>query len=250
LQNIEWPYCHLSFETSEENFFDKTLRDFILKNYNDPSALSGSLFWETFPKSIDLNFNLHRLKNFKPFGLKIKSSTPANEISETLYKATKFFESNASDQNAFEFFSAVNFSLSCGTNFLETIAKLKVLRMLWFQISQSYGLKKFQPWDLKIHARSEPWIDTAFQPHANMINATSSSISAISGGCDSLTVYPEDKNNETMRRVARNVSNILREESHLNKVADSVAGSYVLENMQNELAAKAWSMFQLKMKNG
>jgi methylmalonyl-CoA mutase len=249
LQNIEWPYCTLSFETSEENFFGETLRDFVLKNYNDPSALSGSLFWETFPKSIDLNFYLDSFKSFKAFGLRIKSSTPENEISDTIYKATKFFESNAPDQRAFEFFSAINFSLPCGTNFLETIAKLKVLRMLWYQISQAYGLKKFQPGNLKIHTRSEPWIDTAFQPHGNMIKATSSSMAAILGGCDSLTVFPENENNETMRRVARNVSNVLREESHLNKVADSVAGSYVLENMQNELAAKAWSIFQSKMKN-
>jgi methylmalonyl-CoA mutase len=250
LQNIEWPYCSLSFETSEVNFFEKLLRYFISKNYTDTSSLTGSLFWEAFPNSIDLNFYFSSLRNFKPLGLKIVSSTPANEISEALSKSTKFFESNAADSTALEFFSAINFSLPCGTSFLETIAKLNVLRMLWFQVAQAYGFKNFRPSDLKIHARSEVWAQQNFQPHGNMIKATSSSIAAILGGCDSLTVLAEDEMNATMNRVARNVSNILREESHLNKVADPVAGSYVLQHMQNELASKAWSMFQLKMKNG
>jgi methylmalonyl-CoA mutase len=250
LENIEWPYCSLSFEVPEKNFSDKTLRDFVSKNYTDTLALSGSLFWESFPKSIDLDFYFSSIKNFKPLGLKIQPSTSATEIAQALHHSVKFFESSASDSKALEFFSAITFSIPCGNNFLETIAKLKVLRMLWFQIAQAYGLKEFQPSHLKIHARSEPWSQQNFQPHGNMIKATSCAIASILGGCDSITIFAEDEINEMMSRVARNVSNILREESHLNKVSDPVAGSYVMENFQNELASRAWALFQSKMKNG
>ena len=250
LQNIEWPYCTLSFEVTEENFFEKTLSDFVGKNYTDRSTLAGSLFWDKFPNSIDPNLFREFGKKFKPLGLKLTSSTPANEISQALYQSVKYFEANASQTSSDVFFSAINFSIPCSINFLETIAKLKALRMLWFQVARAYGFKEYMPSDLQIHARSEAWIQTEFQPHGNMISATSASIAAIAGGCNSLTVFPEDEKNEMMTRVARNVSNILREESHLSKVADPLAGAYVVENLQHELAAKAWSMFQTKMKNG
>jgi methylmalonyl-CoA mutase len=50
-----------------------------------------------------------------------------------------------------------------------------------------------------------------------------------------------------MARIARNVSNILREESHLNKVADPTAGSYAIDNMIDKLAIAAWTEFQHKI---
>lgn len=250
LQNIEWPYCSLSFETTEGNFFENILRDFITKNYTDSSSLAGSLFWNKFPDKIDLNFFFQSTKNFKPLGLKVSTSTPVNEIAEALTQSVKFFDQHVSQPNAYEIFSAINFSLPVGTNFLEDISKLKSLRMLWFQISQACGFRKYQPSDLKVHARSESWIKENYQPHGNMIKETSAAIAAILGGCASLTILPEDEKNEMMSRAARNVSNILREESHLSKVADAVAGSYAIENIQHEMAQKAWSLFQSNMKNG
>ena len=67
------------------------------------------------------------------------------------------------------------------------------------------------------------------------------------GGCDSLTVIAEDENNTTMNRVARNVSNIIREEALLDKVSDPLAGAYAIENMVDQIAEAAWMEFQHKM---
>jgi methylmalonyl-CoA mutase len=47
-------------------------------------------------------------------------------------------------------------------------------------------------------------------------------------------------------RTARNISSILKDESHLDKVSDPVAGSYYVENLSVELAEKAWKKFQEK----
>ena len=77
-----------------------------------------------------------------------------------------------------------------------------------------------------------------------MISGTMGALAAVVGGCDSLTVMPENENNATMARIARNVSNILREESHLSKVADPTAGAYAVENVVNKLAIAAWTDFQ------
>jgi methylmalonyl-CoA mutase len=48
-------------------------------------------------------------------------------------------------------------------------------------------------------------------------------------------------------RVALHISNILKEESHLDKVSNAVGGAYAIENIVNELAPAAWHDFQNKM---
>jgi methylmalonyl-CoA mutase len=136
----------------------------------------------------------------------------------------------------------LGFSLASSKNFLLDIAKQKALRLLAYQVGHAFELTQYT--DIHINVRVEPWTNEKFQPHGNMISGTVSALAAVVGGCDSLTVMPEDENNATMARIARNVSNILREESHLTKVADPTAGAYTVENIVNKLAIAAWADFQ------
>ena len=69
-------------------------------------------------------------------------------------------------------------------------------------------------------------------------------MSAIIGGCDALTVngggLASGKDTILARRVARNVSAVLKEESYFDKVTDMGAGSYLIENLTHQLAKAAW----------
>jgi methylmalonyl-CoA mutase len=47
-----------------------------------------------------------------------------------------------------------------------------------------------------------------------------------------------------MSRIARNNSILLKDESHLGKVSDPLAGTYAIENMTHTLAQAAWKKFQ------
>ena len=58
-----------------------------------------------------------------------------------------------------------------------------------------------------------------FHPHGNMIKNTTDALSAVLGGCNALTLCAEDEDSEMTNRIALNVSNILKEESHLDKVS-------------------------------
>jgi methylmalonyl-CoA mutase len=82
-----------------------------------------------------------------------------------------------------------------------------------------------------------------------MLKATSAAMSAVLGGCDALTILPEDEDNSMMNRVSRNVSTILREESHLDKVSDAFAGAYILEDMVHAFAEEAWKEFTAQSKH-
>ncbi|HEY5916881.1 MAG TPA: methylmalonyl-CoA mutase family protein, partial [Chryseolinea sp.] len=113
------------------------------------------------------------------------------------------------------------------------------------QIGQAFQLPDYT--EVEINMRVEPWSDERFLPHGNMISGSVAALAAVAGGCDSLTILGEDENNMTMTRIARNVSNILREESHLNRVADPTAGAYAIENIVDRLAVAAWGEFQRKV---
>ena len=137
------------------------------------------------------------------------------------------------------------FQVNVDIDFFLNIAKLKVIRILWHNVVKSFDALADVP--IYIHACSPVWSKNEYQPNGNMLKGTTAALSAILGGCDALTILPEDSNNSTMSRVARNVSSIIREESQLSKVSDPTAGSYYLESLINQLSIESWQLFQKKV---
>ena len=142
----------------------------------------------------------------------------------------------------------MQFLLTAGTNYFFEIAKLRAARLLWSAIVNSYGLPGELASRLKIHVATSRWYQTVFDPHVNLLRCTTEAMSAILGGCDSLSVAPFDKLYKTSdafsERVARNISVILKEEAYLDKAIDPAAGAYYLENLTKELAEKSWAFLQ------
>ncbi len=118
---------------------------------------------------------------------------------------------------------------------------------MWFQLAHAFEIETYMPEDLQIHGRSERWVNERLQPHSNMLRGTTTTLSAILGGCNAVTNVAEDESNVMMNRIAQNVSNILREEAHVDKVADPVAGAYVMDDMVDKIVRSAWIAFQQKM---
>jgi methylmalonyl-CoA mutase len=81
-----------------------------------------------------------------------------------------------------------------------------------------------------------------------MLRATTESMSAVIGGCDSLSVRAYDEtfqeSDEFSRRISRNISTILKEEAYFNKVTDPSAGSYFIENLTFEIAENAFKLLK------
>ena len=244
LYKLEWPHCAISFQPSSiESFLD--ISNYISTKQYDAASITGNCFWNDGAKNgKEIMERFSKYKNYRSLGLIIEPSSPVEEILEALQKGVKLIdELSEAKIDITTIFSGITFSLPVGENFFLEIAKFNVLRMLWFQIAQAYSLKNYQPYDLQIHARSEFREDEKYQPHGNLLKSTLAGMAAILGGCHSLTVLAEDEGNSMMNRIARNVSNILREESHLNLVADPLKGSYVLENMIHVMAKRVWDKF-------
>ncbi|MBN8577416.1 MAG: hypothetical protein J0L66_10770 [Cytophagales bacterium] len=125
------------------------------------------------------------------------------------------------------------------SDFFSSIAKLKAFKKLWATLLTGYEVAGE---DVYVHATSRVFTKETLQPHSNLIKSTTAALAAIAGGSNYLTVLPES-DAEPGNRAARLVSAILRDESHLAKVADPTAGSYFLEALIHQLAENAWQKF-------
>ncbi len=249
LNQIDWSACSISFQVKINTSFSEGLAKYIQQKKYDPSILTGSIFWyDDIEKNNRSGLPLADLKKFQSFGLVIHPSTSIKEISEALLKGVHLLDRLT--ENGIDVSVAIQqiaFSIPVSVNFFIEIAKLKALRMLWFQVVRAYGEEKYQSSNLHIHIRSEIWTSERYQPNANMLKSTTASLAAVLGGCNSLTVYAED-DSSMMNRVARNISNVLREESYIDKVADATAGAYAIEKMMDEIAQASWLDFQQQVK--
>lgn len=139
------------------------------------------------------------------------------------------------------------FSFSVGTDFFTEIAKFRAARLLWARIVEACGAGGPAA-KLTFHARSSGWSSTLFDPHTNILRATTQAFAAIAGGCGSLHLTAFDERyglpGELSRRLARNTQLILRDESHFDRVADPAGGSWYVETLTDQLARKAWDLFQ------
>jgi methylmalonyl-CoA mutase len=246
LESIDWPSCSVSFLTSSDQKFPASLLAYADQKKYDHTQLTGSIYWKSLSEIAGLKEPIAlTLKRYHHFGILIPRGSPIHEISTSLEQAVHVMETMTNlrmEKNSV--FRSISVSFYSEENFFITIAKMKALRLLWYQLSQAYGITSFFPEELHINVISAKWTDEKFDPHGNMIKNTTQALASVLGGCNSLTIDPEEEDNKTMSRIARNISIILKEESHVDKVADPIAGTYALECMVDALSQAAWSEFQ------
>ncbi len=127
-----------------------------------------------------------------------------------------------------------------------TVAKLRAARRLWSRVAEVCGAPRAGA-QLQ-HAVTSPVMMTRRDPWVNMLRTTVATLAAGVGGADAVTVLPFDHEiglpDAFARRIARNTSAVLIEESHLARVTDPAGGSWYVERLTDELAHAAWEFFQ------
>ncbi len=153
----------------------------------------------------------------------------------------------------------IRFNFGVGGNYFMELAKLRAGRMLWANIVKAYnpvcecnestGDGQFCPCAAKmfVHCETSTWNKTVYDPYVNMLRTQTEAMSAVLGGADSLAVLPFDSVYEQptafAERIARNQQALLKEEVHLDKIADPAAGSYYIETLTSSIAEQAWKLF-------
>ncbi len=141
----------------------------------------------------------------------------------------------------------MKFNFGIGNNYFMEIAKLRAARLLWAQIVQAYGAEKEESLKMITHSETNTFNKTFYDPYVNMLRTQTEAMSAALGGADSITVQPFNtifgETSKMAERIARNQQILLKEESHLDKIADPAGGAYYIENLTASLAEHAWNLF-------
>ncbi|MFW6774599.1 methylmalonyl-CoA mutase family protein [Nocardioides sp. CPCC 205120] len=128
------------------------------------------------------------------------------------------------------------------------IAKLRAARRLWARLvelsedveGEAAAVQQRQ------HAVTSRPMMSRYDPYVNMLRTTVAAFAAGVGGAESVTVLPFDsplgRPEAFGRRIARNTSHLLIDESHLGKVADLAGGAYAVERLTDDLALAAWAL--------
>ena len=149
-----------------------------------------------------------------------------------------------------EICGSLAFDFSISANYFMEIARLRAARLLWARIVQAYAPDAGQAAAMYIHGRTSAHNQTMYDPHVNLLRATTETMAAALGACDAFTVAPFDLalhpngGDEFSARMARNTQQVLKHEAYLDKVIDPAAGSYYLETLTDQIARKAWESFQ------
>ena len=137
----------------------------------------------------------------------------------------------------------VEFRLAATDEQFVTIAKLRAVRRLWARMLELSGAAQDNR-QMVLHAVTSRPMMTKYDPWVNMLRTCVAAFAAGVGGADAVTVLPFDSRlglpDAFSRRIARNTSSLLVEESHVAKVADPAGGAFAVEKLTDDLAVAGW----------
>jgi methylmalonyl-CoA mutase len=143
------------------------------------------------------------------------------------------------------------FSISVGTHHFLAIAKLRAARRLWGRIVEACGgiaTVGEGAAAMRLHSRISKRVLTQRDPYVNLLRNTVGCFAAALGGAEAITSVPFDAAiglpDALSRRIARNTLLVLQEEAHLNRVVDPPGGSWYLGWLTDQVADRAWYIFQ------
>jgi len=182
------------------------------------------------------------LKNWTLFNISIDLSAKSisQSFSEGLKETTACFDmllKHGFDADQAQ--SKIKYTFQTGDDYFLNIAAVRAFKRLWLGILEGYEVKNaIYP---KIHAVTNPTLN---DPYLNMISNTSQALSVAIAQVSSIEVSPSDSNaTDFSRRIARNVQNLLKLESHIDQVSDASSGSYYIENYSAAISKKTWKLF-------
>ncbi len=138
----------------------------------------------------------------------------------------------------------ISFFWNAGMNFFMEVAKQRAARMLWAKLMKQFKPKSEKSLMLRAHTQTSGWSLTSQDVFNNVVRTAIEAMAATQGHTQSLHTNALDEAlalpTDFSARIARNTQLFLQQESGTTKIVDPWGGSFYLERLTYELAAKAW----------
>ncbi|MFM2153671.1 MAG: hypothetical protein RL199_2106 [Pseudomonadota bacterium] len=227
-----------------------TIQNDVLKEYMArgtyiyPPAPAMRLIADT------IAYTAERMPKFNPisisgYHIREAGSTAAQEIAFTLADGIAYVEAvRARGLDVDAFAGRLSFFFNVHNHFLEEVAKFRAARRLWARLmKERFGAKDKRSMMLRFHAQTAGSTLTAQQPDNNVVRVALQALAAVVGGCQSLHTNGRDEAlslpTEASAILALRTQQIIANESGITDVIDPFGGAWALEQLTDELEAKA-----------
>ncbi len=168
------------------------------------------------------------------------------ELAYTLADGVEYVRAGlAANLEIDRFAPRLSFFFGIGMNFFMEVAKLRAARLLWAKL-----MKQFAPGDarslaLRTHCQTSGWSLAAQDVFNNVTRTAIEAMAATQGGTQSLHTNALDEAlalpTDFSARIARNTQLVLQHESGIRRTIDPWGGSFYVERLTHDLAARTWS---------
>jgi methylmalonyl-CoA mutase len=220
------------------------LKEFMVRNtYIYPPAASMRIVADIFAFTA-ANMPKFNSISISGYHMQEAGATQDLELAYTLADGVEYVRAGVAAGMSVDVFAPrLSFFWAIGMNFFMEVAKLRAARLLWANLMQGFGPKSLKSLALRAHCQTSGWSLTAQDPFNNIVRTEIEAMAATQGHTQSLHTNALDEAlalpTPFSARIARNTQLFLIEESGATRVIDPWGGSYYVERLTAELAAKA-----------
>ncbi len=225
------------------------LKEFMVRNtYIYPPTPSMRIISDIFAYTAT---NMPKFNSISISGYHMQEAgaTADIELAYTLADGVEYLRAGiAAGLSVDKFAPRLSFFWAIGMNPFMEIAKMRAGRLLWAKL-----VKQFAPLDekslaLRTHCQTSGWSLTAQDVFNNAPRTCIEALAAAYGGTQSLHTNALDEAlalpTDFSARIARNTQIFLQNEAGVTRPADPWGGSYYVERLTADLAAKAWTLIE------
>lgn len=221
------------------------LKEFMVRNtYIYPPGHSMRIVSDIFAFTAE---NMPKFNSISISGYHMQEAgAPADlELAYTIADGLEYVKAGVdAGQDVDAFAPRLSFFFGIGMNVFMEIAKLRAARLLWARLMKDrFNPASDKSLSLRTHCQTSGWSLTAQDVFNNVGRTTLEAIAAVDGHTQSLHTNSLDEAlalpTDFSARIARNTQILLSTESHLCDAIDPWGGSYYVERLTHDLAAKA-----------
>ena len=172
-------------------------------------------------------------------------STAAQEVAFAFANAIEYIEAcQARGCGVDEIAPRISWIFNAHNNFFEEVAKFRALRRMWARLMRErFKAEDPKSWLLRTHVQTGGATLTAQQPENNVVRAALQALATTLGGVQSLALSCFDEAlalpTEQAQRMAVRTQQIIAHETGVADTIDPFAGSYYVEQLTDDIEAKA-----------
>ncbi len=225
------------------------LKEFMVRNtYIYPPAPSMRIISDIFAYT-STRMPKYNSISISGYHMQEAGATQDLELAYTLADGVEYLRAGlAAGLDVDRFAPRLSFFWAIGMNFFMEVAKMRAARLLWAKLLTQFNPKDPRSLSLRTHCQTSGWSLTAQDVYNNVMRTTIEAMAATQGHTQSLHTNALDEAlalpTDFSARIARNTQLFLQQESGTTRIIDPWGGSYYVERLTRDLAAKAWGHIQ------